>query len=388
MTNSIGARIEGALGRPSGFDYLRIGLALAIFVQHFIPINYGLNVTNYVFSGWGRPPVAILLPMFFSLSGFLVAGSLQRCRTLVSFLGLRVLRIWPSLIFEVLLSALVLGPIFTKLTISEYFSHPLFRSYFLNLLGEPQLYLPEVFTDIGGGSVNAQLWTLPFELQCYLVLSAMAIVALSRDAFRVVSFVALFHVVVLAINIRVSRDGWISVHGIILLESFLAGVAAYFVRFRIPAHMGLFLASFALAYVLLLLPRGDYLVSIPVAYLVAYIGSSNPQRSTFINSGDYSYGIYLYGVPIQEAVVASFKAGHSWWAAAFISTPATLLVAWISWHVVEKRALHLRGRLIALETELKARRLSREAGRRPPLVPGKSSTAGIAKSSSEPAMFG
>jgi peptidoglycan/LPS O-acetylase OafA/YrhL len=98
---SLGERLEATFGRPSGFDYLRLGLAVSIVVVHSHVLTFGLpsNVSNSIELLIGAPlphfhPLisAILvivhgtlvaahkaiLPMFFALSGFLVAGSLER----------------------------------------------------------------------------------------------------------------------------------------------------------------------------------------------------------------------------------------------------------------------------------------------------------------------
>jgi peptidoglycan/LPS O-acetylase OafA/YrhL len=53
--------------------------------------------------------------MFFALSGFLVAGSPERSKTLLTFLGLRAIRIYPALGVEVVLSALLIGTAVTTL---------------------------------------------------------------------------------------------------------------------------------------------------------------------------------------------------------------------------------------------------------------------------------
>ena len=57
-------------------------------------------------SGPFRFLLAIILPMFFALSGFLVAGSLERTRV-HQFVVLRALRLVPALAVEVTLSALL-----------------------------------------------------------------------------------------------------------------------------------------------------------------------------------------------------------------------------------------------------------------------------------------
>ena len=58
--------------------------------------------------------------------------------------------------------------------------------------------------------------------------------------------------------------------------------------------------------------------------------------------GDYSYGIYIYAFPVQQAVVASIP-GASVTTVIVISTLVTVPLAMLSWHFVEKRALNLKG---------------------------------------------
>src|ERR1700730_11641565 len=114
-------RMQDCHYRPSGFDYMRVFLALGVIFSHSGLISYGLQHERS--DGlWGRillDPVAfVLVPLFFALSGFLVAGSLERSKTLISFFGLRILRIVPALSVEVFLSALFLGPLLTTLPMS------------------------------------------------------------------------------------------------------------------------------------------------------------------------------------------------------------------------------------------------------------------------------
>ncbi len=67
-------------------------------------------------------------------SGFLIAGSATRL-SLGNFIINRGLRIIPALAVEIVLSALVLGPIFTALPMSDYLSSPNTWHYFTNVLG-------------------------------------------------------------------------------------------------------------------------------------------------------------------------------------------------------------------------------------------------------------
>ena len=104
--------------------------------------------------------------MFFALSGFLVASSLERCKTLFTFLGLRAIRILPALAVEIFISALIIGPLFTTEPAKAYFAAPEFHDYFLNILGDIHYHLPGVFAANPSDAVNGQLWTVPYEMIC------------------------------------------------------------------------------------------------------------------------------------------------------------------------------------------------------------------------------
>ena len=149
------------------------GLAQATMTVKHAAITGNPNV--HQLTGLGRPITLSYLPMFFALSGFLVTASALRTRRLIPFLGLRVLRLLPALFVEVTLSAIILGAIFTQLPLSQYYASPMFWSYFLNIIGDIHFFLPEVFTNNNTDIVNSNLWTLPWELQCYIVMSVMIV---------------------------------------------------------------------------------------------------------------------------------------------------------------------------------------------------------------------
>lgn len=131
----VSERIADTGGRASGFDYLRFILAASIICFHSVVTSYGVQAQSAVNASPLGSVFRPLLPMFFALSGFLVAGSLERAPNLVVFLGLRVFRIFPALIVDTAVSALLIGTLFTQLPLPEYFSDVRFNEYFLNILG-------------------------------------------------------------------------------------------------------------------------------------------------------------------------------------------------------------------------------------------------------------
>jgi peptidoglycan/LPS O-acetylase OafA/YrhL len=145
-----------------------------------------------------RPLVDSIPALFFSLSGFLIAGSLERCRTVIFFAGLRIFRLFPALVVEVSLSALILGPLLTNIDLPSYLRGYDFSHYFRNMVGDIHYRLPGVFTDNPFPSfVNGQLWTVPYELRCYEVLLVIAVIGASRSRVLLVGTVALVWLVAL-----------------------------------------------------------------------------------------------------------------------------------------------------------------------------------------------
>src|SRR5689334_7563831 len=171
-------RFKSTKGRSSGFDYIRVVLALGVICWHVRVTTYGdldPAIQYDSLADFVLLPIAIfILPMFFSLSGILVASSLERCKTFLMFLGLRALRIVSALAVAVLLSALVLGPLLTTLPLGAYFTDPEFHAYFLNIVADIHYRLPGVFVSNPFPLVNGQLWTIPYELACYVALVILA----------------------------------------------------------------------------------------------------------------------------------------------------------------------------------------------------------------------
>jgi len=326
---------------------MRLILAIAVVAFHGVPVAWGES-GNAAF--WQSPisvPFRLVLPMFFALSGFLVMGSFERTRTLAMFFGLRLIRIFPALVVEVLLSAFLLGTIFTTLPLGDYFTDPLFFRYFLNMLGEPQYLLPGVFADNPlPDTVNGQLWTVPFELGCYLVLGLVGAVGLRNRpllaplAAIVVTLAYLAWRQYAGLPLVPGTDRPVS--GPLLIIAFLVGASLYLYRERIPlgpiGGWGAGLASL----ILLANAHGSVIAIWPIAYFTVWLGTRNPRRLGFIKGADYSYGIFLYGFPIQQMLAATGSWSHHPLVNALTATALAWLFASQSWKFVERPALELR----------------------------------------------
>ena len=348
-------RLRHIGGHPAGFDLMRLGLAATVIVQHSVNVVQGHSAAVALFhSGW-RSLFEPVLPMFFALSGFLVAGSLFRCRSLIGFCGLRLLRIVPALAVEVALSALLLGPLLTALPLAAYVADPSFRAYLLNVVGLIHYELPGVFlNNPDPRTVNAQLWTVPYELECYVALAFLAVAGLPWRRLWFVIAVAALQIGLAFTVLGAPATLEVTVPGRALVMCFLAGVTVFLFKHRITWHPALCLLAAAATEALLWIPGGSALVAWPAAYATVFLGLTSPPKPTLLFDGDYSYGLYLYGFPIQQTL-ASLWPGMP----AAIDAPIALVLAFgfaqISWWAVERRALQLRPVLHRVENGMLAR---------------------------------
>lgn len=353
---TIGDRVVETGGRTTGFDYLRVGLAAAVVLWHTFPVSYGIGAEE-VLTLWPRPVIAIILPAFFALSGFLVAGSLERNTSLIRFAALRALRIIPALGVEVTLSALILGPLVTNWPLKAYFSDAMFFRYFQNIAGRIHYALPGAFA--GNpivGIVNGQLWTIPFELECYAVLMIIAALGFVRVRWLMLAAVAGFNLVLVGgaiVPVLFGGEPLPHLGGIftgrLLVAAFLWGVTLFRFRDRVPLTGALGVAAAVLSVGLLEMPLGDYLAPLPIAYVVAWAGLQNPRANVIVKFGDFSYGVFLYGFAVQQVVASLGTWTHHWYVNAVLVFPILTLFAAFSWYSVERPALSLRKHLALLD---------------------------------------
>lgn len=325
---------------------MRLALAIAVLLVHSHRVAYGVYHPDPVWDGPARPFARLVLPMFFALSGFLVAGSMERAATLPTFLGLRVIRIYPALAVEVFLSAFLIGPLVTTLPLETYLTDPLFRTYLLNATGHISFYLPGVFTDNPRpGVVNSQLWTVPIELGCYVIAAILWLLGAKRDR-RIVPVIGSLLTFAWFVYLLATNRGY-ALHnrpatGPMLTECFLLGATLYAYRAHVPRSAGWLAVSAILALALLSALPTAYLAPPFIAYMTVYIGLSNPQRLSIIRGADYSYGIFLYGFVIQQLIIHALPSTNEWYWNFLFALPLSAAVAALSWHFVERPALRLK----------------------------------------------
>lgn len=354
-TKTLGSMVEQ---RSNNFDLIRLAAALTVLVSHSFPLSGTPTSSSSWYSLFlGYEPSSLSVYAFFSISGFLIAGSLER-RSLLEYWQARALRILPALAVTSFVTTLLIGPIFTTFSMSEYFFSPETYNYLKNSIPYRTIFtLPGVFTDLPlAQSVNGSLWTIPIEAFCYVAL-AVIFIAGARS----------FKLALPAILAISSYLTWNSFYGsntpkIIfgafeLLPTlrfgliFLVGTALWTYKDIIPFKGGIAASCFA---ILLLGSRfGQYNLALFIAlpYLLFYLAYRRPVFQSAIRKlGDLSYGTYLFAFPIQQSLVSLTDKTINVWVLAITTAAISLGLAWISWRFIEKPAIKIKNRFRATNT--------------------------------------
>ena len=320
------------------FNILRLVAAWLVIYGHAWPITGSPGgdligkFTTIKFAG------AVAVDVFFVVSGFLIAASLQR-NSVRGYLASRALRIVPALVVCVALTVFVLGPLLT--TSPDYWRAPETWRYLWSnaTLWRAEFFLPGVFSTLPQTAANGSLWTLPIEARLYiLLLIASLLGALSTKRYLVPWLLALFGAAVFAWW-RAPLPDWVE-NDIWCAAFFITGTALWLYR----EHVRLSWVPVAVLFVLAALTRGTTWFVAPYFLLVCYgtlwiAFSKAPARMAH---HDLSYGLYLYGWPVAQ-VVQTFSPGGPWHNVLW-TTAIGLALAAMSWFLVERPALRMKRR--------------------------------------------
>lgn len=326
-------------GHENNFDLVRLVAALAVIVSHSFSLAVSQGEPLARLTGGALSIGEIAVDIFFLTSGFLVTGSLFSRRDLFAFIASRLLRIYPGLIVMVILTVTLAG-LFAP---AGFFVHPDTIHYITAtaFLWFPKLtyfHLPGFFElNPWPVAVNGSLHTLPFELRMYGVLAALWLAASLHKRSRLTLMAAgIVGLAVAGAAMRVALpDGQMSR----FVFMFFTGGTFFVLRARIRLHGGLAVAC-AVAVVVSVCNRHMFFVAYNLLLGYALFSLSYLPK-LWRPTSDVSYGTYIYAFPIQQCI-AMLIPGVTWYAMSGFAIPSVLLLAWLSWHFVEKPAMRLK----------------------------------------------
>jgi peptidoglycan/LPS O-acetylase OafA/YrhL len=317
-----------ASSHHNNFNLLRLVFAVLVVYSHAYAL---LGLEEPII--WGRSLGNLSVHGFFVISGYLICQSYVRSQTLIAFSANRVLRILPGLIVALLVTGYI-------------------ADFFGGFKENPVPYI-----------ANGPVWTLSWEVACYIMLAVLGLLGtLNRDNFSV-----FFAVSWLLFLLNISSESAPYLVVVPLVMMFLAGAFISLLESRINFSKMVLFSLLLLGLILKLsvaqafynwmasnipflwgpkisleqIVRVGYMAAFPV--LVIYLGKYT--KPLFKLKDDISYGVYIYGWPIAQALV--FVAVQRNWVLTpityFLLTMLVLLpVAYLSWRLIEKPSMSLK----------------------------------------------
>lgn len=332
--------------RKNALNALRLALAAEVMLFHSWPIT-------------GHMPPKSTLQLFFSvgvdgffaISGFLITRSWISDPRLRDYLAARALRILPGFYICLIATAFVFAPLSVaiqggsaaKLLGStaplEYVVKNAAVAYLQVDVGGTPRFVP------GGPTWNGSLWSLIWELLCYLAVAVIGVAGLANRRWISAVILALATGLALILPPLTFPGVWtipqLAVRAAIM---FSAGAVMYQWRDLIPARWSLVAISLVIVAGAGFLPDYRVVGALPLAYAVIVTGALLQGRRLRLHT-DLSYGVYIYAFPIQR-LLAICGLSHLQPALFFlVAATATLPLAAASWFFIEKPSMSLKRRL-------------------------------------------
>jgi peptidoglycan/LPS O-acetylase OafA/YrhL len=335
--------------RTNNYDFLRIIAAICIAITHsFNLLARNAEEPMMKISGQRYDFSFIGLSIFFSISGYLITRSAIQSTSLRNYYWKRFLRIQPLLFIIALLSVLIVGPVFTSLSVAEYFSNSSTWTFFRNIFPPAgiQFTLPGVFTNnVAEPGVNGSLWTLIVEERLYI---AVNLLFLFKSRGRNVAIIA----ILLADTLYILNEAFFN-HTLI---SYLNSSSSFFALLFLNGGLLFLLGPPTLAFfqkkglVVLLLLAGLSIVYLPLAFmqiaaipgLVIVIANIRAVTNRAGAWGDFTYGIYIFTFPVQQMIISLNNSAINPYLLFAEAMLVVVPLAVMSWYFVEKKCLKMR----------------------------------------------
>jgi peptidoglycan/LPS O-acetylase OafA/YrhL len=293
-------RSAPAARHANNFQALRwIAASLVIFAHaHGLRGIQGeyLHITGLEL-GWSA------VVMFFTISGYLISASVQR-HPAREFWKARFLRIFPGLIICTLITGIVISQ-FSTLSFTSYVTHHQTLRYIFGTgtLLSTEYSLPGAFQHNITTIANGSLWTLRYEIASYFTLFMLFIVASGTGIKFANIIIVCGAACAVGCVVPIALGYTLPVQASNLLALFVPfSIGAWFqaTKNRPPNFITVVLAL-AISAVLGRMLGWSIFATASVAIVTLWVAFAASKLFGRLNAlPDYSYGIYIYGYPVQQ----------------------------------------------------------------------------------------
>lgn len=335
----------------NNFDLIRIFAATQVLVFHtidhlHIEKSTWLTPLDY-FSG---------VPIFYTISGYLISASYERTTSLTNYFRNRLLRIYPGL----------WGCLFLTVLVASLFGFNFInKSAFFWLISQMAglIYTPSFLADFGFGSYNGSLWTITIELQFYIILPVAYLVMGNRKYSNINLYLLFSLFLIIAVATKLFLTGMFTDH-----ESTFEKL----VRYSFFPHFYVFLAGVIMQRLKFyklnwIYGKGLYwlvgylsvntlisLFSIPALSILSILLLSvciislaytrTELAHKFLGGNDISYGVYIYHGLLLNILVSFNLFSKPFYV--LIVLISAYLLGYFSWILIEKPLLRRKAHIL------------------------------------------
>ena len=335
----------------NNFNFLRLVLAAVVLFSHGFEIIYG--TTPY------RDPWMVLthtLPLgeiavdgFFLISGLLIVRSWKQDPNFWRYLKRRVLRIYPGFIAAFLVCLFVVAPI--GAVTDNYLAQLNLKKLLLSLLFLQQPLTPPVFASMPGHPhINPSMWTISHEFRCYILAALAGVIILKKPKYWLIATVALLFIYpwrmsLASVHFPFSYYLTGNLKDLVRLAMFFM-VGGCFLLFLEKIRFENKIAFLFLPLLIVFMCISRVSAELALATLGAYIlfwfaFLKIPLIDRFKYQSDVSYGLYLYGWPVQRLLQWYFPI-HSPWVLFPLAFVVSYACGYVSWKLIERPALQFK----------------------------------------------
>ncbi|WP_064197113.1 MULTISPECIES: acyltransferase [Emticicia] len=347
------------ISRNNNFDLIRLLAAFQVLIWHgAVHFDISEKVYNYLLVLYHFPGV----PIFFTISGFLISYSLERNNfNLKQYFKNRSLRIFPALWVCTIITAILL------LSFGKVGSLKDFITWFIAQISFFQFYASESLKQWGTGHPNGSLWSIAVELQFYLVLPILLyIINIPQKKIYVNLLLAILFIISILVKYYVHISPLLTENVVYeklfnntvinYLHFFLTGIIIYknfdiifpILKEKVLIWL-LIYAAFVLVFKFWLkyydtnyeiniwgITANTILSLLTLSFAFSYTDLSKK----LLHENDISYGIYIYHMPIVNTMVSLGYTGSI--LNLLVLSIITLVIAYFSWKLIEQKILKLK----------------------------------------------
>jgi peptidoglycan/LPS O-acetylase OafA/YrhL len=331
--------------KVNNFDLLRLLAATEVIAGHYF------QHLNKQLSPWGLSLIDSFpgVPVFFFISGYLISASYERNKNIKEYFRNRILRIFPGLWVCIIVSVIVIS--FTGVSFFNKQALVWLPAQFAAII-----YTPSFLSHYGFGSYNGSLWTIPVELQFYMLvplcyrllpgrkinywLFALLVLFMGLNAWWDSTFTD--NLVYKLIRYSFIPNFFMFLIGMIMQRLHLYQQKAIYNKgiYWLLIYAGLYLALYGHINPVIF----SLLTKVTLSFCVLSLAYTLPGTAKkLLRNNDISYGVYIYHGLILTIIAQQGLSGNI---NLFELMLFSYAIAYLSWILVERPSLRMKRKTI------------------------------------------